>query len=282
MQKPRRVYVIQGAGLACPLAALLFVLTWNWLFFLLIPIGAAAGYLASIVLKGRSLAAERSGATPARSAAGSVVSGFSGWFGQMLLHRRLLVRFGSLLAVGFSLFVLAWLVGYTVLPEAALRGSAQAHMARGALDEVSQATSEEWCKIVRANLIPVLLIVLGNVLLRINGIPFGYLVALYNVGLYGLFVGTNSFAIPYAERMAPSLAILGRSGPYEMTALVLLAAASGLWSLFDVKRLFHTIPERVAPAPRVRLADILAIAAGLALMLAANWLEASMILVVAP
>jgi hypothetical protein len=151
-------------------------------------------------------------------------------------------------------------------------------MARGALDSASGAVVEEWLKILRANLIPVLIILLGSLLIRINGIPFGYLVAGYNLVLYGLFVGTNSFAIPYAERMAPSFAILGRSGPYEMTALILLAAAAASWPFFDVKQLFRTVPERVVPAPRLRWTEAVAVFFGVGLMMAANWMEASMIM----
>lgn len=150
-------------------------------------------------------------------------------------------------------------------------------MQRGALEGASQSVAEEWVKILRANLVPVLIIVGGSLLIRINRIPFGYLAVLYNLTLYGLFVGTNSFAIPYAQRLAPSLAILGRSGPYEMAALAMLAAASACWSFFEVKRLFRTAPERVAPAPRFRPPDFAALLLGLGLLMVANWVEAAMI-----
>lgn len=277
MGKSKRIYVIRGAGLSFPVAALLFVLTWNGWFFLLIPAGAAAGFLVGLALTKRS---------PAPGAAIEPQVGKAGLhplrrtldlLANVLLNENLVVRFAGLLAVGCALFILAWVVGYAMLPEGALRAGAEAHMRRGALGGASQSVAEEWVKILRANLVPVLIIVLGSLLIRINRIPFGYLVVFYNLALYGLFVGTNSFAIPYAQRMAPSLAILGRSGPYEMAALTLLAAASASWSFFEVKRLFRTVPERVTPAPRFRLPEVVALVLGLGLMMAANWAEAAMI-----
>lgn len=280
VKKTRLTYTIQGAGLASPISALFFVFTWNWLFFLLIPIGAVAGFVAGSLLTGRSstvVVQRTAGNRRLRCTVHRVAL-----IARLLRHDSVIIRFVSLLAIGCALFVLAWLVGYTLLPEGALHAGAQAHMARGALTSPSQAVWDEWLKILRANLIPILIIILGSMLIKINGFSLGYLVALYNTTLYGLFVGTNSFAIPYAERMAPSLGILRRSGPYEMTALILLAAAAFPWAFLEVKRLFRTTPQLVIPAPRFRLADVVALAAGVGLMMAANWLEASMIVLQLP
>ncbi len=279
MRNIKTIHSVQGAGLAFPLAALLFVLTWNWRFFFLIPAGAAAGFLLGRKLsRAFSPAAVRQPSQVGRLNILKCVRARISRFKVMLLAEGFSVRFFSLLAVGFLIFMLAWIVGYTVFPEGALRPGVQVQMARGGLEAVSPTLVEEAIKIFRVNLYPVFIILVGNLLIRINRVPLGYLAALFNLGMYGLLVGTNSFAIPYAERMAPSLAILGRSGPYEMIALLILAASTGRWSLFEIKRLFFTTPERVVPRPRVALADFGGIVLGMVLLAAANGAEAAMIL----
>jgi hypothetical protein len=105
----------------------------------------------------------------------------------------------------------------------------------------------------------------------------GYVVPLFNMAGYGLFIGTNSFAIPYPERLAPTLEILGRAGPYEMAALALVAAATATWSLFEVRSIFQTSFQRVEGAPGVRRSHVVALGLGVALLAAAAWVEASMI-----
>lgn len=248
------------------------------MFFLLIPVGAAIGLITGGLLTRDSPSVDLKGRLQTSKGALPWTSRKLKQIADMLTNDTLLIRLGSLMSVGCALFILAWLVGYILLPEGAFSAGAQAHMTRGSLGSASQSVVEEWTKILRANLIPISLIIFGSMLIKVNGIPLGYLVALYNLTLYGLFVGTNSFAIPYAERMAPSFAILGRSGPYEMAALVLLAAAAFPWSFFEVKRLFQTAPERVMPGPKFRLAELMAVILGVGLMMAANWVEASMIL----
>lgn len=276
MKKSKIIYIIQGAGLSSPIAALLFVFTWNWLYFLLIPVGAGVGFLTGLIMtrKSPSTGSERD----SRIGKVNVQPKTLGPLSRTFLNRSVIVRFASLLTLGCLLFILAWSVGYIILPEGAFRAGAEAHMARSSLDSASQTAVAEWIKILRVNFIPILLIIFSSLLIRINGVPLGYLVALYNLILYGLFVGTNSFAIPYADRLPPSLAILERSGPYEMTALLLLAAATGTWSFFQVKHLFRTIPERVIPTPEFHLSDFAAILLGIGLMMAANWREAVMIM----
>jgi len=48
------------------------------------------------------------------------------------------------------------------------------------------------------------------------------------------FWGTNSFSIPMAESMAPTLAVLGRGGHYEMTACIFVAVATYNQSRFAI------------------------------------------------
>ncbi|GEM_PF-911031 len=282
MKQSTLTYTIQGAGLASPIAALCFVFTWNWMCFLLIPVGAVIGLAVGMSSTRNSFVSANSNDTVTSAAQTRWTWEKFEPLTKTFLHRNVMVRFASLLLVGFLLFMIAWSVGYTILPEGSLRAGANAHMARSSLDSASQTVLAEWLKILQANSIPILLIIFSSLLLRINGVPLGYAVALYNLILYGLFVGTNSFAIPYAERLPPSFAILERSGPYEMTALLLLAAATGAWSFFQVKQLFRTVPERVIPAPKFHLSDFAVLLLGIGLMMAANWREAVMIMSRAP
>ena len=195
---------------------------------------------------------------------------------EYLVHPNPIVRFGSLMVVGTLLFVFTWCIGYYLLPEGVFHSGADAHMARSQLTTQSASIFEEWTKIFKANLLVVLIILLGSLLIKVNGLSFGYFAFFFNVTGYGFFVGTNSFAIPYAERMTPSFDILSRSGPYEMTALAILAAATCFWPLFQIKRIFITGPERIDAAIRFCRKDTIGVALGLVVLGASNWIEATM------
>jgi hypothetical protein len=266
LRERTRVSIIRGAGIGFALASFLFVLTWRWFVFLLVPAGALAG-LGLSRLPERAPRAPKAVEDP-RSRR---------WLQRTLVHPNLLVRFTSLFVLAGVLLLAAWLIGYHVLPEGALRTAGAAQLTRGGLDVTSESVVGEWLRIFTYNLIPVVLTLLANLVLRVNGVPLGYIVPLYNVIGYGLFLGTNSFAIPYPQRLAPTLAILGRSGPYEMTALVAVAAATATWSRYQVRSLFRTNPEPVASRPRIRPSQMLLFALGLILLVVANWIEASMI-----
>lgn len=278
MRRSKLICTVQGAGLSSPIAALLFVLTWNWMCFLLIPAGAGIGFLIGLIVTKKSPAIGLENHSHTEIANFQRAQKILELLSRMFQNRNVIVRFANLLTAGCFLFILAWSVSYAILPEGTFSAGAEVHMARSSLDSASQTAVAEWIKILRANFIPILLIIISSLLIKINGIPLGYLIVLYNLVLYGLFVGTNSFAIPYTNRLPPSLAILERSGPYEMTALILLAAATGTWSFFQVKRLFHTVPERVIPAPEFHPSDFATILLGIGLMMAANWKEAVMIM----
>ena len=271
MNEKTKISTTRGAGISFALASVLFMLTWEWLVLFLIPIGALIGF----ALSHRP---ERERTEQHVDEARSGVAVTWRWLQHRLLHPNLLLRFVSLFTLAVALFLLAWLVGYYLLPEAALRTAGAEQLARGGLDVTAESVVEEWGRIFAYNLIPVVLIVLANLLLRVNGVPLGYVVPLYNVILYALFVGTNSFAIPYAERLAPTFAILERSGPYEMTALVMVAAATATWSHYQVHALFRTNPEQVEPRPRIALTHLFFVVLGIALLAVANWIEASMII----
>jgi len=93
--------------------------------------------------------------------------------------------------------------------------------------EASNTLLAEWGKIAGYNLGAVCLLVLVNLILW----------------------WTNSFAISMSERMAPLLAILARSGPYEMIGFLLVAAATYNQSRFALAKDSH----RITSVPRLSL-----------------------------
>lgn len=265
-----RIAAIRGAGISFALASLLFVFTWAWWVFLLIPVGALVGFALS-------RRPERERTKRPMPTSSSAIARVGRWVQHQLLHPNLLLRFAGLFTLAVLLFVLAWLIGYYLLPEGALRAAGAEQLARGGLDVTAEGVGEEWGRIFTYNLVPLILIVLANLVLRVNGVPLGYIVPLYNVVGYGAFIGTNSFVIPYPERLAPTFAILERSGPYEMTALLIVAAATATWSHYQVRSIFHTNPEPVEPRPRIALTHLVFLALGVALLAVANLIEAAMI-----
>lgn len=272
--KPLTIATIRGAGLSFPVACLIYVFSGQIAVFTLILVGALLGFGTGFFLSRIRLSDQKTSAVLSlnkpffeRISAGL----------RFLTHPNLFVRFSSLLTLGIVLFVLAWSIGYYLLPEGAFRAGADAMIAARNLEGTSTSILQEWARIFRANSIPAILILAGSLLIKVNGFPFGFLVAFYNIVGYGLFVGTNSFGIPYPERMAPSLAILARSGPYEMLALLLLAASTCCWSLFEVKRIFMTNPEKVSPRPRISVIEVVGVMTGVVVLMAANWREAAMV-----
>lgn len=179
---------------------------------------------------------------------------------------------------GTGLLFVSWCIGYYLLPKGIFRVGAETQMAREALNTSSGSILEEWTKLFRANLLSAFIILAGSLLIRVNRVSLGYLTALYNIAGYGLFIGTNSFVIPMPFRMAPSLAIFQRSGPYEMLALIVLAAASYDWSTFEIKHLFRTNPERVIPGPKITVVEIATFLFGIGILATANWREASLVM----
>ena len=77
-----------------------------------------------------------------------------------------------------------------------------------------------------------------------------------------------------AEPMAPTLAVLGRGGPYEMTAFILMAVAT-----YNQSRIALTEEIcRISPVPRMSLEQWIGVGLAIALILLAGWREAAMIM----
>ena len=92
-------------------------------------------------------------------------------------------------------------------------------------------------------------------------------------------LGTNSFSIPLPERMAPSLAVFGRTGLYEIAAYVLIAVATYSLPLYKAKRFFPPKSEPIIPKPKfsLTLKQWVGLGLAIAVLLVANAREAYMI-----
>lgn len=275
MQNTTKISAIRGAGLSFPIACVLFFFLGQPYAFALVPAGALVGLGAGAFLA-RNPNVERK--LQAAMHTDRTKTARPNWFTKFLFHANLLIRLISLVIFGAGLLFVGWCIGYYLLPEGIFRGGAETQMVREALNTPSGSVLEEWTRLFKANILPAFIILVGSLLMRVNRVSLGYLTALYNIAGYGLFIGTNSFAIPMPFRMAPSLAIFERSGPYEMLALIVLAAASFGWSFFEIKHLFRTNPERVIPGPKISGYEIAAFFLGIVIMAAANWREASMVM----
>ena len=194
----------------------------------------------------------------------------------LLLHRRVHVRFLSLYALGAALFLGAWVVSYLVLPDGVLRGRTGAQLLAGS--EPAGTFLAQWVRIAAINLTVGALFVVAPNLLRSHGYPLGYATPLAWAVLYAIYLGTNSFTFPLPEgRMPPSLAVLGRSGPYEIGVYMLASVATYSLPRFELKgRLFRERIEPIPPSDRSPLSkeQWAGIAVAAIILLAANAWEA--------
>jgi hypothetical protein len=125
--------------------------------------------------------------------------------------------------VGVVILLSAWSFSFKALPEAVVRGGS------GAFYVPVKAENEvlTFLRIFLWNLcVGCIPITVGN-LVRLKGVPLGYLLAFYHWGIYGILLGTNSFVIPGPGRFLPSLVTLFYgSGIYEISAYTLVSSAT--------------------------------------------------------
>jgi len=134
-----------------------------------------------------------------------------------------MVRFGSMWVVGVVILLLTWSFSFKALPEAIVRGGS------GAFYVPVKAENEvfTFLRIFLWNLcVGCIPIIVGN-LVRLKGVPLGYLLAFYHWGIYGVLLGTNSFVIPGPGKFLPSLVTLFYgSGIYEISSYTLVSSAT--------------------------------------------------------
>lgn len=142
---------------------------------------------------------------------------------KLLTSSNLAIRISTLWLTGFILLFIAWSLSYVSLPEGSARGTVIVSYIPLTTEEVHST----FLRIFLYNLfVAAALIFIAN-LIRIKSLPLGYLVLFYHWILYGIFLGTNSFMIPSATKLFPSLQTLfNGSGIYEITSYTLIAAAT--------------------------------------------------------
>ncbi len=197
---------------------------------------------------------------------------------KFLFNDSIIVRFVSLFVIGAILFTTVWYLSYHFLPDGILQGKTGSAIMVGS--DAAPTMLEEWGTIVMWNLGGLLLIVLINFIRYLDRFPLGYIPPLGQIALYAIFLGTNSFSIPMAERMAPTLAVFSRGGPYEMMAFILIAVATYNQSRFALTQDMHSLKDipRISPVPRLSLEQWVGIGLAIALILLAGWHEAAMIM----
>ena len=147
-------------------------------------------------------------------------------FKRFLVHERLLVRFGALLVVALVVLLGAWILSFFFLPEGILRGRNAAQVLAGN-DLAGGSVWLEWLRIFAINLaVMLLLVVAPNILRTVGDYPLGYSTVTLLAIVFGITLGTNSFAISLGGKSPPTLAIFGSSGLYEIAAYVLAATTT--------------------------------------------------------
>ena len=198
---------------------------------------------------------------------------------KFLFNDSIIVRFISLFVIGAILFTAVWYLSYHLLPEGILQGKTGSAIIVGS--DAAPTMLEEWGTIVMYNLGALLLVALVNLIRYLDRIPLGYITPLGMITMYAVFLGTNSFSMPMAEPMAPTLAVLGRGGPYEMTAFILMAVATYNQSRIALtKEEMHSLKDihRIDPVPRMSLEQWAGVGLAIAMILLAGWREATMIM----
>ncbi len=142
-----------------------------------------------------------------------------------LLHDNLLVRFPALLLADAIVLVAAWMLGYLLLPEGFLTGRTGAAVLAGG-DLAGGSVVLEAVRLLAINLAVVGCAIIAPNLVRQGGYPLGYGTLATITAVFGVTIGTNSFAVSLGGKMPPSPEVFGSSGLYEIAAYALAAAST--------------------------------------------------------
>lgn len=194
---------------------------------------------------------------------------------KILCDNSIYKRFFGLYLIGLLLFIAAWYIGYCFLPEGIMRGTNLASKLAGS--DISVSIREELTRIFVVNLLMSMVIILFNLSIRINKIPLGYLIPPIWFLLYGFILGSNSFTFAMTERIAPSLAVMGRSGLYELAAYTLITVSTYNISKFEIKALFKTNPEKINKPIIIQRQQYIGLIIAVLILLFSNIKEAFML-----
>jgi len=192
-----------------------------------------------------------------------------------IYHKSIIIRFLGLYLLGLLIFITAWFLSFHFFPEGLMRDTSLAAKLAGS--DVSVSLGKELVRIFLINLLMGSVIILFNLSFRINNIPLGYLIPPIWFLLYGFIIGSNSFTIEMTERIAPSLAVLSRSGLYEMAAYTLIAVSTFNISRFEIKALFKTNPEKIYKPIAMNRQQYTGLIIAILILLLSNTIEALMV-----
>jgi hypothetical protein len=186
---------------------------------------------------------------------------------------KVLMRLAALWLICALLFTVAWTASYYLLPEEVLRGKL---LGQYIPIETSHVITT-FLRIFGVNLLAGCgLVALAN-LFQVGDTSLGYQIVMFHAGLYGVLLGTNSFGIPAPARFAPSLeTILSRSGAFEITAYIAIAAATRGLAIQRQRSWLDWHSEQVGSWREWRLnyAEITVIVGAILLLTAACYREA--------
>ncbi len=121
-----------------------------------------------------------------------------------LVDSSLFKRFIWMWILSFSIFFLAWIAGYLILPQGALRGKLPGTWLLG--EDIDVLST--FLKILLFNsLIGGIVFSLCN-LFRVGDVPLGYVAIWLDILVFGLLKGTNSFIYPYETMLASFIGFL--------------------------------------------------------------------------
>jgi hypothetical protein len=140
---------------------------------------------------------------------------------------NLFKRFAWMWTLSFSMFFVAWVAGYLILPQGALRGKLPG---TGLLGEDIDVIST-FLKILLFNfLIGGIVFSLCN-LFRVGDVPLGYVAIWLDILVFGLLKGTNSFIYPYETMTASFIGFL-RTGLWEFSAYILMTCSTVNFAIY--------------------------------------------------
>lgn len=197
-------------------------------------------------------------------------------FDRTLYHPSVLVRLASLSTLGVAINLIAWTVAFNLLPEGALEGvflSSRLPVAGG-------SEGGTLLRILTVNLLLGCGLVAAANLIRVGRFPLGYLPALAHWGLFGLILGSGSFAVERPARPPSLIALLASRGCWEILAYSIVAAATVGLFLYRQRSWLDWRTRRERTLGEVSLSSLewgsLVLAA--VLLAAANWTEARSLL----
>ena len=203
-----------------------------------------------------------------------------GSLGSTLTHRNVAIRATSAWLIGLAALVTAWLVSYRWMPEGAVGFSLASHLPLESLKQQAALTAGifGWNLAVGGTALFV------SSFFRLGRVPLAYFAPWAWFALYGIALGTNSFAITTPGMRIPlQLEIAwNHVGLRELSSYLLAAAALADRHLWLQRRVWHWRLARVRSWNELRLsrAEIGLLAAAITLLAWSAATEASQIIAV--